>query len=410
MIGKISSQPATEYVQIERSINEPGPQIKEDPVTERPLRESSEQTANARRNEMAITGATQKAFLDSQIQMPAKQTPVAAKQPEPIADTSSNLQTLKLGDKTVEVDFLVGQLNHWQFRNHVKETPFTNGAYTQEVETAIKEFQKANNLPETGKADPTTQRRLKLENDRNFQFLDNEVKQSIRSALTLYADQPDAQENLLKLATDKQFAHLISKDSQTSAINALLMHPSDKNHLKNVQDAVVDMAILEREKTLEHLPESTKRQVINTLFKKTEDTPAPGFHFDPSDARKTVIDLAKSPDFARLNESQQRKLMDAVAANPSSSAGYMQGIISSDAFNLMDSKMKERVIDLAYENAIYPNHTAVKKGNEYTDRLYNLSTLLRSKTFQSASEDDKYAQLNSMRTPVSNQKKDLDIL
>lgn len=246
--------------------------------------------------------------------------------------------------------------------------------------------------------------------DPNFQVLDNEVKQNIRFILNQYADQPDSQENLLSLATDKQFAHLISKDSQTSAINALLMHPSDKNHLKNVQDAIVDVAILEKEKTLDHLPEATKRQVISTIFKKTENSPIHTFYFGNSEARKDVINLAKSPEFAGLSESQQKKMMDAVAANPSQGAAYMQEILKSNSFKAMDKKMQERVIDLASDNTMYPVITGAKDINEYAERVDRLLKLIESPKFESASEDDKYAQLNAYRTPLSNQKKEIDIL
>jgi hypothetical protein len=413
MIGKISSQPAgTEYVQLERSIKEPVPQIKEDPVYERPSRESSEQTANARKNEMAITGATQKAFLDSQIQLPVKQTAVAAKQPEPIADSSST-QTFKRGDKGPEVSRLIYDVQTWQKQNGLPMTPGPeDGSYTEDIERAVRQFQIANNMYATGKVDSNTRNRLTLETDPNFRFLDNEVKQSVRSTMDIYADQPAAQKNILDLATDKQFAHLLSKDSQTSALNGLLMHPQDKDHLKNVKDAVVDVAILEKEKTLDKLPESTKRQVINTLFKKTEDEPAPGlFIFRGSEARKVLIDLAKSPQFSDLSEPQQRKMLDAIAANPSSNtAAHMQEIISSNAFKAMDPKMKERVIDLTCENAQYPLVSGAKYANEFTDRLYNLSQLIQSKKFENSSEDDKYAQLNAFKTPLSNQNKEIDIL
>lgn len=408
MIGKISSQPATEYVQIERSIKEPGPQIKEDPVYERPSRESSAETANARKNEMAITGATQKAFLDSQIQLPVKQTAVAAKQPEPIADSASN-QTLKLGDKGPEVDKLVSDLREWQRRIGLEEKPSEyTGVYTKEIEQAVKEFQTASGLPQTGKADPNTQRRLKLEKDPHFRALDNDVKQTIRNSMNIYANQPEAQDNILTLATDRQFTHLLSKDSQMGALNGLMMHPEDKNHLKNVQDEVVNVAILEKEKTLDHLPESTKRQVISTLFKKTEDTP--WFWYNSSEARKQVTELAKSPAFAGLSESQQRKMMDAVAANPAQASAYMYEIINSNAFKSMDTKMKERVIDLACDNATYPAITGTKDFNECSYRLDKFDELLRNPKFQASSDDDKWAQLNAYRTPLSNQKKEIDIL
>jgi hypothetical protein len=411
MIGKIERQPATEYVQIERSIKEPGPQIKEDPVYQSPSRESAEQTANARKNEMAITSSTQKSFLESQIPALSKsKAPVAAKEPVPIAD-ASNPQTLKLGDKTEEVNYLVGNLNNWERANGLKETPFTNGVYTEEVERAVRQFQIANNMQPTGKVDSNTRNRITLENDPHFRVLDSEVKQNIRSAMDIHADRSENQKNIMSLATDRQFAHLLSKDSQIAAVNSLLMHPEDKNHLNRVKDTVLDVAILEKEKTLDHLPESTKRQVITTLFKKTEDQPDPNLYFDSGRMRETIIELAKNPEFARLNESQQKKLLDAVAANPFlTTASSMNSILNSKTYKNMDEKMKAHVVELAAENAMYPVLYGKPMKDDYNEKLSEFSHLMYRDEFIKASQDDKWAQLNAFKTSPPNPNHEVNIL
>jgi hypothetical protein len=413
MIGKIERQPATEYLQIERSIKEPGPQIKEDPVTEYPSHESSTQTANARKNEMAITSSTQKSFLNSQVAALSKsKATVATKDAVPIADSSSH-QTLKLGDKGPEVDRLIYDLQMWQSKNGLEVTAFPkDGVYNEEIERAVRQFQIANNMYATGKADSNTQNRLKLETDPNFRSLDNDVKQNIRSSMDIYADQPAAQNNILNLATDRQFAHLLSKDSQSSALSGLLMHPEDKTHLKNVQDAVLDVAILEKEKSLDHLPEATKRQVVSTLFKKTEDFPTPNYFFRSSEARERIIELAKNPQFGKLSASQQRSLLDSVSANHGDAASSMTAILDSPAYKKMDEKMKAHVVDLTSKNAMLPvmqNLDPAKVGS-YNRRLESLEQLMLNPKFLEASEEDKWAQLKPFSNGVPDTKPEIDIL
>lgn len=406
MIGKVGNQPvnATDSQQVERPEKETPPSLKDAVVAERPARESAEQAASARKNEMSITGSTQRALLAAQLQSPAaaKQSPppVAARQPESIRDAGST-KTLKLGDKGTEVENLQNELSLWQSKNNIPMSKFEHGVFTEETQRALRQFQLANGMLATGMADSNTKMRLRLENDPNFAQLDNQVKESVRSAFNNSENDPAAQENILKLATDRQFVHLLSKDSQVSALSGLMMHAADKEHLKNVQDAVLDVAILERNKTLDHLPDKTKAIVINTLFKKTENHPSSDVHFqDVSHFRQKVVTLAKDPEFARLSQTQQELVMDAVARNPHPGiAGTMNGILNSPGFKNMDERMKAQVIQLANENALYevsykqnPDHRL------YHERLDGLAGLLHDPKFLAAPDDEKWAQLNAFKT------------
>jgi hypothetical protein len=131
-----------------------------------------------------------------------------------------------------------------------------------------------------------------------------------------------------------------------------------------------------------------------------------------SEARQNIIELAKNPQFAQLSQSQQRSLLDAIAANPDHTAQYMTDILNSAAFQKMDEKMRTHVIDLVSKNTMYPvmqNKRPADVGN-YNSRLDSLDALINSKKFLEASEEDKWAQLKPYSSGVPNTKTEIDIL
>ena len=408
MIGKVSSQRiiATETSHVEKQPEAAAPE-KEALVAERPSRESVEQTAAARKNEMAITGSTQRAMLSAQLQTPdlgkQKAQDVAVKSPEPPQIKGADSpRTLQLGDKGKEVSDLQYDLLVWQVQNHLPPNVGTNGVFTEDTQRALRQFQLAHGLLADGKADGNTMMRLKLETDRNFQNLDDGVKQSIRFNMDQFKDNPAAQGNLLKLSTDKQF-QLLSKDSQQSAISGFLARPESKEHLKVIQDAALDVAILEKQKTLDHLPESTRSMLISTIFKKAEVTNYGTYGVytaeDSAELRERILDLAKDPEFGRLTADQQALVLDGVSRNPTPEiAERMKDILNSPGYKNMNPKMRDHVIRLANENALSCLTNRNERGPlESADQLIGLDSLLRDPKFLSAPEDEQWAQLNAFK-------------
>lgn len=402
MIGRLGTpiSSSQELTRPERAQQEPASPKPESPALERPTRESTEQAARSRKQEMAISSIAQKAVLSGQLQSSApgkeKIQSTAKPDPPPIKDSGGFPKTLQLGDKGKEVSDFQYDLLAWQVQNNLPMNVGPNAQFTGDTENALKQFQAAHGLPADGKADGNTRLRLQLETDPNFRKLSDDVKNSIRFNMNQFKDDPVAQKNLMKLSADPAFSSL-SQSSQQSALSGFMMHPSDPKHCDNVSQAVSEVATLEKDGTLNNLPKETQEALISTLFKKTnlaEDSKQTLVL-----VRQSIVSLAKDPLFAKLTAEQQQKMLDGVAGNPDARTANEMNFLLHSGFVKLDDKMKARVIDLAKENALYKmNYENTSKPADLVERLRGLRELLRDPAFLNAPDDEKWAQLNAFKT------------
>lgn len=389
-----------ELTRPERAQQEPVSPKTESPAQERPARESTEQAARSRKQEMAFSSLAQRAVLSDQLQSsaPGKENIQGTAKPglPPIKDSAEFPKTLQLGDKGKEVSDFQYDLLAWQAQSNLPMNVGPNAQFTGDTENALKQFQAAHGLPADGKADGNTRLRLQLETNPNFRNLSDDVKNSIRFNMNQFKDDPVAQKNLMKLATDPTFASL-SQNSQQAALSGFMMRPSDPKHCDIVRQAVSEVATLEKDGTLNHLPKETQEALISTLFKRTnlaEDSA-----YTLSLVRESIVKLGKDPLFAKLTAEQQQKMLDGVAGNPDARTATEMYFVLHSGFEKLDDKMKARVIDLAKENALYKiNYEDTSKPADLVERLRGLHDLLRDPAFRNAPDDEKWAQLNAFKT------------
>jgi peptidoglycan hydrolase-like protein with peptidoglycan-binding domain len=306
---------------------------------------------------------------------------------------------LQPGDKNDQVTELQYDLNRWRNENGLPAIS-VNGDYNAETEQAVRDFQKATGLKEDGLAGPNVQGRLALEKNKDFQQLDPEVKDLIRYDFSQLQNDPEKRDNLVKLATNREFANMISKDSQEAALSAYIQTSGDKKNLQKVENAITDVAILEKKNTLSHLPEATQREVISTMFYETTARKE-AFYDDAGVAREGILRLARNPEFAKLSESDQSKLLEGIRGNNDQGCiDLMLSIIKSPAYKNMDEGMKSRVIQLTYENAtfanLYPN--ASPNFHDNTHGLAGITDLLNNPDFINLTPEEQSSQLNAFKT------------
>jgi len=90
---------------------------------------------------------------------------------------------LSKGSKGADVQTAEDQINGWRAENG--RTPIAaDGKYDQQTESAVRDFQKANNMEINGSIGASTHDRLQLENDTSFKTLDPATKALIRGFAT----------------------------------------------------------------------------------------------------------------------------------------------------------------------------------------------------------------------------------
>lgn len=116
-------------------------------------------------------------------------------------------------------------LNVWSSANG--RTPLKeDGLFGPKTESSVKEFQRANGLPPTGVAGPGVQVRLAVENNPDFQRLNDDTKRAIRTQMTAAGDDFAKLHNLERLATAPGLANLAPAHQQ-QMVAALASQPTD---------------------------------------------------------------------------------------------------------------------------------------------------------------------------------------
>ena len=179
-------------------------------------RDSSSQLA-----EHSLAGTTQAAHLQSQVKDSAP------------AGTAEKTM-LKQGDKGPQVETAQKEINQWRAGNG-KEVIKEDGNFGPKTEAAVKDFQKTSGLKSDGIIGPSTQDRLKLENDANFKNVNPDTQKQIRDQMNSYQKDETSRKNLMDLGTDPNFSKL-SKEGQDAALKKLQGNPQDAGNLQNIKE------------------------------------------------------------------------------------------------------------------------------------------------------------------------------
>jgi peptidoglycan hydrolase-like protein with peptidoglycan-binding domain len=136
--------------------------------------------------------------------------PTPAPAPAPVVKNSD----LSLNSSGPEVEKFQAQLNQWRANQNPPLPPLTEkGFFGKETDAAVKDFQKTEGLKSDGIAGGNTKDRLTIENNPNFQKLNPDSQNHIRTKLNEFQKDPASRANLKKIATDPNLPNL-SKDHQ----------------------------------------------------------------------------------------------------------------------------------------------------------------------------------------------------
>ncbi len=297
--------------------------VKQTPVLEPLVQAHSTEYASSLMGERRLSNIAIEFSLRNKLDAPVIQTnqPAPIQQtPPPVAAAPPDVaeaNALKLNSKGPQVEQLQKELNAWRRDNNMAEIQ-TTGVFSTETEQAVKDFQKATSLTESGIWDGTTMQRMELERSREYQALDPQIKREVTSAFAALEKDSAGQKNLVELVRDAKFAYLLSPDAQSSAIAGLMQGASSTQFLNLTKDLVLHAAILEKNENFKKLPEETKRAALNTMFYK----PANG-GLDAGNGTNAVTELVTDPNFGKLTPKQQDQFLEIVRANPGTDTPLM---------------------------------------------------------------------------------------
>lgn len=380
-------------------------------VTERPQQETISSTAqqsklaDARKGESMFSTTMQRAVLDAALSNTAAPTaPPVAETPAPIGATPSKegfvigYGNLKLNDKGPMVERLQDDLNRWREANGLSPIA-VSGTFTTETQDAVKEFQRATNLTETGEITDVTGKRLNLELSPEFQELNGNVREKISGAYSALQNDPKGRENLLDLIDQKPFRYLVGPEAQEAAINGLMMEPGNKLVADSIKHYITDAAILENDPNYDNLSQEIKEKAMNTMFYRIAKHGGAG-----SDGRHNVISgLVADPNFGKRSIEEQKQLLDIVEQNNDAPIGMnvtaynLNRMINDPSFQGLSAEMQTQVIDIMHNNVNIANGT----GNwPNKDNVENIRKLLQSPAFKALSEEEKAARLEAERIKI----------
>ncbi|MBL8953972.1 MAG: peptidoglycan-binding protein, partial [Myxococcaceae bacterium] len=239
-----------------------------------------------------------------------------------------------------EVKDLQTQLNAWR-TEHGKKGIKEDGYFGPKTEAAVKEFQKANGLPPTGRAGPGLQARVALENDAEFKGLNDDTKNALRSQLTAAGDDQAKLDNLSRLGTTKGLSDL-SPAHQKQLVDALGRAADD-------DQLTAGLVKLADSPDFAKASDATKTSIIDTVR-----TSAP-----VTDAKVDgALALIKSPTFAALSDADKAIACEGLRAakcDPAYAAS-LEKLIADPKFQAMSADEKTAVLSQAKN---YPDARAV---------------------------------------------------
>ncbi|MCI0413688.1 peptidoglycan-binding protein [bacterium] len=164
--------------------------------------------AASRIAETAMTGSLLAAQLQTQL-TPEKPTTIAGsavvKKPD-LAEGPGVRPEVKETQK---------QLNEWRARNGLEPLK-EDGIFGPKTKAAVQQFQEANGLKKDGIVGGNTRDRLALENNENFQKLNPQTQDQVRTLMNGSQKDPVSRQALLTIATDENFGKLSRADQDTA--------------------------------------------------------------------------------------------------------------------------------------------------------------------------------------------------
>ena len=246
---------------------------------------------------------------------------------------------LSKGSNGADVQTAEEQINGWRAENG--RTPIAaDGKYDQQTESAVRDFQKANNMEINGSIGASTHDRLQLENDTSFKTLDPATKALIRDQMNANAGNQVGRESTLQLAIDPNLAKL-PPDAQQGYVRKLAANPAN---LQQVRDQVKDRATLEKDPNFQKLDSVTQKNVREKM-ETYDGRPV---------ERSRLLKLATDPNFEKLGGAANRdRALKALGNNPASAENLanLQKMIGSESFKKMDGGLKGQMLDLAAGHA-----------------------------------------------------------
>jgi peptidoglycan hydrolase-like protein with peptidoglycan-binding domain len=346
----------------------------------------------------------QRAVLDAALHVAPKPAPETETTP-PVGATPPDERSsligygnLKLNDKGPEVERLQADLNRWREMNGLPPIA-KSGTFTIETQDAVKEFQRATNLKETGEMEDVTGRRLDLELRPFFQELNGNVKEKISAAYSALQNDPQGRNNLLNLIEEKPFRYLVGSEAQEAAINGLMVNPGNKNVADSIKYYLTDAAILENDPNFDNLTQEVKEKAMNTMFYRI----ATRGGVSQEGRHNSISALIADPSFGKRSVDEQKQLLDIVTINEdggvgiNSTAGHLNRMLNNASFQNLSAEMQTQIIDIMQNNVAIAGHTDnwPKK-----DSVLNIESLIQSPAFIAASEEEKREMLERERTKV----------
>lgn len=230
-----------------------------------------------------------------------------------------------------EVQGLQEGLNTWSAANG-RPAIKADGLFGPKTESSVKEFQRANGLPPTGVAGPGVQVRLQIENNADFQRLNDDTKRALRTQLTAAGDDFTKLHNLERLATSPGLSNL-SPAHQQQMVAALASQPTDTQ-------LSVALTRLADSPEFAAASDATKTSLIDTLRTNGPAT------FDKVNG---ALALIGSSEFRNLSDADKALAMEGLrgaGANPRYAAS-LQTLIADPKFQALSADAKTAVLSQA---------------------------------------------------------------
>jgi peptidoglycan hydrolase-like protein with peptidoglycan-binding domain len=405
MIGKLQTDVTRSLITEGQPQPEQTAQVSERPQTEANSNGVQQsQLANARKGESLFSTTMQRAVLDAALSVAPKPEPATETTP-PVGATPPDERltvigygNLKLNDEGPQVARLQDDLNIWRKMNGLPPIA-KSGTFTTETQDAVKEFQRATHLKETGEVESNTGLRLGLEMNSEFQELNGSVKEKISGAYSALQNDPKGRDNLLNLIEQKPFLYLVGSEAQEAAINGLMVNPGNTNVADSIKHYLTDAAILENDPNYDNLTQEIKEKAMNTMFYRIALMGGVG-----ADGRHNNISgLVADPSFGKRSLEEQRQLLDIVTQNDdgpigmNSTAHNVKSMMNNSSFQNLSAELQTQVIDIMQNNIAISSYS----GNwPDKDTVQNMRDLITSPRFINASEEEKKQMLERERKKV----------
>ncbi len=227
-----------------------------------------------------------------------------------------------------EVKDMQHQLNDWRAANG-KPPLKEDGFYGPKTEKAVREFQKASGLPETGKASVATQARMGLEENPKFKGLNDTVKTQVRAQMNAAGEDFAQLDNVKTLSTAEGFDKLSNGHAQ-QMLTALSKTPGDASVAQGLSK-------LAGSEAFRNTSDATKTSLIDTL---TQNPPMADAKID------SALKLVGSPEFSKLSDTDKALVSDGLKgakADPKY-ADSVKTLLASPKFQAMSAAEKTAVL------------------------------------------------------------------